>query len=185
MNNDRLGPQVLAAMKFLQQIYHDLAVLIQHADKVFDEHKWSATDKTKTFSRLGNRLNPKVWLLTRLYRFYTAKTPQNFDGRIIALIPVLHPSKGYDEPVCTAWAVTVSRPAKSGIAVKSRKGFRDLVNWLEGQIGEVELAADVIQARFPQATRVRAVVVPLCDLAGQRELIDRLIRPILNASLSG
>jgi hypothetical protein len=186
MRDERLGPQVLTAVKFLQQIYHDLVVLVQHADKVFEEKEWVPTDRTKVFARLSNRLNAKAWMLTRLHRCYVPRTPGGSVDRVIAVLPVLDPPRGYDEPICVACAVILSRPVRPETFTKNqnRKRFRTLLDRLEGQVGVVELPGEV-GSLYPQATRASIVVVPLCDLAGERDLVERLIMPALAKQPAG
>lgn len=181
MNGERLGPQVLTAVKFRQQIYHDLDVLVRHTDKVFDENGWKPTDKTNVFARVGNRLNPKAWLLTQLCRFYVPKSASDSVDRVIAIMPVLDPPEGYDEPICTACILKLSRSVKPKAFTKKRKPFRALPARLGGRVGVFELPRPVMVSLFPQASDASVVVVLLCGLTGECDLVEQLVKPALAA----
>jgi hypothetical protein len=179
MSADKLGPQVLAAVKFLQHIYLDLESLVQHADKVFADEGWAPTVKNNVFARLGNRLNPRAWLLTRLYRCYAPKAADGTVDRAIAIVPALDPPAGFDEPICLACHLSFSQFVKPASLTRKRKWLRTLPNEIAGLGERFALPNAVVHSLLPHARRIDCVVAPLCDLTGGSELVDRLLTPVL------
>ena len=179
MSDERLGVQVLAAVKFLQQIYQDLEVMVRHADKVFADRGWIPAARNKVFARIGNRLNPKVWLLTQLFRYYVPAGKAA--DRMIVVVPVLDPPGGWAEPICVGISLTLATSLKGTRSLaKTRRHLRPVIDGIDGRPGIHAVEADNIPSLL-NAVRAQVVVVPLCDLADEAALLTRLIEPALTA----
>lgn len=173
-----VGSNAKQAILFLRTFYEDVQSLLVACEQILAEQKWTPPPSAK-IADLSNSLNyPHRWVLDSVFRSFI-KTEG--DGRCEAIVLlVLLNVKHFDDARVLAVRAQFDKPVTHDDIWHGWLDAERVLNYLTTAPPTMEVPkASFEESTLPDASRARAILVPVDSLSDESAARSLLIEPLL------